>query len=147
MDNYHQAKRAAEEKKKELESMLLQQSRNNNRPEAELLKDSILLKQKLDDYINALNESRRPNPPPQLVSDAELRNIVRDVFNRERAKLSEEIVRQLERDPRGGSGQANLMEEFYRYCQEKLPHDKAYKESALFVTLFHYFLEKKKSGK
>ncbi len=36
------------------------------------------------------------------------------------------------------------MEEFYKFCEQTLPRDANYKESIMFVSLFYYFLEKKK---
>ena len=33
-----------------------------------------------------------------------------------------------------------MANEFYEFCREKLPFDKSYKESVLFVSLFYYFL-------
>lgn len=38
----------------------------------------------------------------------------------------------------------DTMEEFYRFCKGRLPNDKKYKESIMFVSLFYYFMEKRK---
>lgn len=84
------------------------------------------------------------------VSDEELRRKIKTMFVRDKPRFSEEIVRQCEGlmdkhglgKSRGEKG--NLLDEFYRFCEERLPHDERYKESVLFVSMFYYFLERKK---
>jgi hypothetical protein len=81
------------------------------------------------------------------VSDEELRKKIKTMFVRDRPRFSQEIIKQCEglMDKHGlGGEKGNLLDEFYRFCQETLPHDERYKESVLFVSMFYYFLERKK---
>ena len=84
------------------------------------------------------------------VSDEELRRKIRTIIQKEKPRFSKEIIEQcedlMEKHGLGQSatGQEDLLDEFYRFCQETLPHDQRYKESVLFVSMFYYFLERKK---
>ena len=84
------------------------------------------------------------------VSDEELRRKIRLMFRKEKGRFSEDIIKQCEglMDKHGlgksKNEKGNLLDEFYRFCQETLPYDEKYKESVLFVSMFYYFLERKK---
>ena len=84
------------------------------------------------------------------VSDDELRKKIQTMFKKEKPRFSQEIIEQCESlmDKHGlghsEKTQGNLLDEFYKFCQETLPYDEKYKESVLFVSMFYYFLERKK---
>jgi hypothetical protein len=84
------------------------------------------------------------------VSDEELRKKIQTMFKKEKPKFSQEIIEQCEMlmDKHGlghsKKSQGNLLDEFYKFCQDTLPYDERYKESVLFVSMFYYFLERKK---
>lgn len=69
------------------------------------------------------------------------------MFIREKQKMGDEIARKvgrhLEGRPVKEGNEDDLMEEFYKFCKDKLPKDHNYKESIMFVSLFYYFMEKK----
>ena len=113
-----------------------------------LIQKSQRLKGYLDDYINTINSSKikKDDKKEKIKNENEdfLRKTVEEVFRREKEKLSEDIVERLGREVRGGGRQGDLMDEFYEFCRSTLPHDQKYKESIMFVSLFYYFLEKKK---
>lgn len=76
--------------------------------------------------------------------ETRLERKIAEVFAQERDKLSDDIVRKLEKVQFGARspGRDNMLDEFYKFCKEILPHDSKYKESILYVSLFYYFLEK-----
>jgi hypothetical protein len=84
------------------------------------------------------------------VSDDELRKKIQTMFKKEKPRFSQEIIEQCEdlMDKHGlghsKKSQGNLLDEFYKFCEETLPYDEKYKESVLFVSMFYYFLERKK---
>lgn len=104
--------------------------------EDDLLKDSIVLKNRLEEYIAALNESRANH---RQNADDELRAKIKEVFEQEKDKLSQDLLHQL------GGRPAGMLDEFDAFCRTRLNSDANYKESILLVSLFYYFLEKKKS--
>ena len=68
---------------------------------------------------------------------------------REKEKMGNEIAWKVGKSLDGKSfrvkenTQEELMDEFYKFCKDKLPKDHNYKESIMFVSLFYYFMEKK----
>ena len=64
-----------------------------------------------------------------------LRTIALEVFSEEISKMNFPGF-----DTQGGS---SLLDEFYEFCEQRLPYDERYKESVLLVSLFYYFIEKK----
>lgn len=121
----------------------------SNRPPAEvspddLLKESIQLNTKLEDYIRTLRETRS-QPPVQ--TDPAFWDKIRQVFREEMQKTSADLLQKLNRQSLSRSTFSdNLLEEFYEFCRTRLPTDQDYKESVLFTSLFYYFLEKKKEN-
>ena len=106
--------------------------------------------------------SQRSNEPVLIdeqgrvsgIKNRKLRTKIEMMFTQEKQKLSTNIIRRCESmiKKRVNTGMVpqnetseddNMMEEFYEFCQKKLPLDPKYKESMLFVSLFYYFLEKK----
>lgn len=69
---------------------------------------------------------------------------IAEIFAQERDKLSDDIIKKLENRQFGQNqpGKDHMLDKFYKFCKEILPHDSKYKESILFVSLFYYFLEK-----
>ena len=84
------------------------------------------------------------------VSDDALRERVKELFDEERRKLSTNLFGRCkdyidsQNGSRGERVEDSIMDEFYRFCKNKLPEDEKYKESIMFVSLFYYFLEKKR---
>lgn len=82
------------------------------------------------------------------VSDDALRERIQALFNEEKMKMSQNLMDQC-KDYIDSNNQTqrfgeDLMEEFYRFCKNKLPSDEKYKETVMFVSLFYYFMEKKR---
>ena len=82
------------------------------------------------------------------VSDDALRERIQTLFAEEKLKMSQNLMDQCKDyiDSKNNTGKfgEDIMEEFYRFCKAKLPHDEKYKESIMFVSLFYYFMEKRK---
>jgi hypothetical protein len=83
------------------------------------------------------------------VSDDALRERIQNLFEEEKLKMSQTLMDQCKDyiDSRGSPNSRfgeDVMEEFYRFCKAKLPTDEKYKESIMFVSLFYYFMEKRK---
>ena len=82
------------------------------------------------------------------VSDDLLREKIHNLFQEEKLKMSQNLMDQCKDyiDTQNISSRygEDIMEEFYRFCKSKLPNDQKYKESIMFVSLFYYFMEKKK---
>ena len=104
------------------------------------------------DQIHQINESqmqetmKMQNQTQMTVQldDEQLRAKVYEVFNQEKDKMGEQILRKLQQGTaKDGQKDSDVMDEFYEFCRNKLPSDEMYKESVLFVSLFYYFLEKK----
>ena len=116
-----------------------------------LIQKSHRLKGYLDDYINTINSSKKKaeDKKKQEKDNNEmlLRRTIEEVFRKEKDKLSDDIASKLRNQINNGNFNnqpKDLMEEFYEFCRSTLPHDQKYKESIMFVSLFYYFLEKKK---
>ena len=116
-----------------------------------LLEKSKRLQGYLDDYINTLKQSKNQKQLEEEEKERNqermLRNTIQSVFDKEKDKLGDDIVRKISQQGRFGSqnmsGSGDIMDEFYEFCKNSLPHDQRYKESIMLVSLFYYFLEKK----
>ena len=74
-------------------------------------------------------------------SEEAQRRLVREIFQQEKGKLSEELLRRIDEKKQNGNG--GLLDEFYEFCQRSLPGEQKYKDSILYISLFYFFLEKK----
>lgn len=114
-----------------------------------LLEKSNRLKGYLDDYINTLKKSKTQKQMEEEENkknqERMLRDTIQSVFDKEKDKLGDEIVRKISQQSRFGNSNmdGDIMDEFYEFCKHSLPHDQRYKESIMMVSLFYYFLEKK----
>ena len=62
----------------------------------------------------------------------------------EKSRLSKEMVTKVEDMIDDQGKHAHLLDEFYEFCKDTLPFDERYKQSVMFVSMFYYFLERKK---
>ena len=114
-----------------------------------LLEKSERLRGYIEDYIDTLKESKKNEEEEKLSKkdqEEKLRDLISEVFEKEKEKLSDSIVDRIDlkmkgREKRDSSGE--MMDEFYDFCKDILPKDRVYKESIILVSLFYYFLQKK----
>jgi hypothetical protein len=83
------------------------------------------------------------------ISDEALKERIKEVFKQEKNRFSDDLFSQCRDyiDSRGSPKRrqdSDIMEEFYEFCKHKLPTDEKYKESIMYVSLFYYFMEKRK---
>jgi hypothetical protein len=78
------------------------------------------------------------------VSENDIKAKLKEVFDNEKEKMSTEVLERIKHKALDPSLTGdNLIDEFYKFCEEELPYDKNYKDSVMLVSLFYYFLEKK----
>ena len=112
---------------------------------------------RVDDMTNQMSLGHTPKQEVRIeesgyisgISDEGLRERIQNLFQEEKLKMSQNLMDQCKDyiDSRNMSPNRygeDVMEEFYRFCKAKLPHDDKYKESIMFVSLFYYFMEKRK---
>jgi hypothetical protein len=110
---------------------------------------------RVDDMTHQMSLGHSPKPVRieesgyiSGVSDEALRERIQNMFQEEKLKMSQNLMDQCKDyiDSKNNTGKfgEDVMEEFYRFCKAKLPHDDKYKESIMFVSLFYYFMEKRK---
>ena len=117
----------------------------------QLLEKSQRLRGYIEDYINTLKDTKKTEEEEKLnrkEQEEQLRDIISEVFEKEKEKLSDSIVDRIELKMGKGKGKRRdstdaMMEEFYDFCKDILPKDRIYKESIILVSLFYYFLQKK----
>jgi flagellar biosynthesis GTPase FlhF len=110
---------------------------------------------RVEELVNQMSEPHQPKKVRIAedgyisgVSDDALRERIQALFEEEKLKMSQNLMDQCKDyiDSHGNTGRfgEDTMEEFYRFCKNILPQDQKYKESIMFVSLFYYFMEKKK---
>ena len=89
------------------------------------------------------------------IQDSPLRKKIEMMFQEEKNKLGFEVLKKCEsmiikRANQGkvvetevSEDEEGLLDDFHRFCQDKLPSDPKYKESMMFVSLFYYYLDRK----
>jgi hypothetical protein len=65
------------------------------------------------------------------------------VMNEYKEKVSDDVIEKIE-EAMTRKQSDNILDEFYAFCETELPHDSKFKESVMLVSLFYYFLERKK---
>ena len=117
---------------------------------------------KIQDNQQQMSLDERPNkkkirkPEERYISPGSLddkawKNKIKQMFAEEKDKISDNIMDRcmdyIDQKKGNKMSQDQLMNEFYKFCKEKLPNDTKYKESIMYISLFYYFLEKKKDKK
>lgn len=83
----------------------------------------------------ALNRDASPSISDKL-------EFIRKIFKQDEHNIiKEELARLMSQ---GESDSGNMLNEFYRFCKTRLQQDQKYKDNILSISLFYYFLEKKK---
>ena len=108
--------------------------------QGDLLKESIQLNNHLEEYIRTLKSHQGRSHV-----DAGFWEKLRQVFREEMKTMSDDLLQKLNKNTLSRSTfNDQLLDEFYQFCQNRLPEDQDYKESVLFTSMFYYFMEKQK---
>ena len=81
--------------------------------------------------------------PKEIFPESKLREEIERVLERHKEHFGDEVIRRIEGDIRHKK-KGNLVDQFYEFVDHDLPEDERYKESVMMVSLFYYFLQKKK---
>ena len=81
--------------------------------------------------------------PKEIFPESKLREEIERVLERHKEHFGDEVIRKIEGDIRDKK-KGNLIDQFYEFVDHDLPEDDRFKESVMMVSLFYYFLQKKK---
>ena len=101
------------------------------------------LKKQLENFIESVEAKIDKNSHPVLPHEERIREIIIDVFNKEKHKIAQEIREKAKRSVSPGTLDRTTLEEFQEFCDNRLPYDSEFKDRMLYVSLFYYFLERK----
>lgn len=145
----------------------LRNSISSLKPEEPVKKDSVISKRDSEviprDSVTSRRESspsKKPSNPPSRknsqaslqerkttqIAEDKLRDEVEKVLDHFKNDVSDKVVDKIEEELKKDN-KNKLLDEFYTFCQNELPHDAKFKESMLMVSLFYYFMEKRKLNK
>jgi hypothetical protein len=130
----------------------MRESISSLKPEEHAKKDSILSNRESEviakDSVASRKNSQhsfQENRPTKIAED-KLRDEVEKVLDQFKNEIGDRVVDKIEDDLKKDS-KNNVLDDFYAFCQNELPHDAKYKESMMMVSLFYYFMEKRKLNK
>lgn len=101
------------------------------------------LKQQLENFIESVEAKIDKTAHPVLPHEERIREIIVDVFDKEKSKIAQEIREKAKRSVSPGTLDRTTLAEFQEFCEHRLPYDSEFKDRMLYVSLFYYFLERK----
>ena len=111
------------------------------------MRDSISsLKPKESVKKNSVISNREPSLQERKttqIAEDKLREEIEKVMDNFKSDLNDKVVDKIEEELKK-ENKNQLLDEFYAFCQNELPHDAKFKESMMMVSLFYYFMEKRK---
>ena len=105
----------------------------------------ILEEERINQSSKEQLDDDRANQSSKGKLDDDMKKKIRSVFEKEKGKISQDILEKIRRNT-GVESIDELLDDFYQFCR-KLQKDSKYKESVLFATLFYYYIQKKKVHK